>query len=81
MAVDEIVDLPNIDTRDPGDKRKRRPKTKEGLGGVAGMVKIGQREGAAIDNGHIAKRRQAVGAVVIRIDRCVGLAEPQQELS
>ena len=33
MAIDEVVDLPNIDMGDPGDKRKRRPKTKEGHGG------------------------------------------------
>jgi hypothetical protein len=80
MAIDEVVDLSNIDMGNPGDKRERRSKTKEGLGGVVGIVKIAQGKSAAIDDGPIAKRRQAVKAVVIRICRGVGLAKPQQEL-
>ncbi len=60
MAIDEVVDLPDIDTGDPGDKREWRPKTKEGLGGVVGIVKIGQGKSAPIDDGHIAKRRQGI---------------------
>ncbi len=54
VVKDVVVDLHNVDVGDPGDISNRWPIAIIGPRGIVGIVKIGEREGAAIDDGRIA---------------------------